>query len=125
MKKVTVPDPSQLGTIQKLCELSQPYVPPDGYEQLFVQAMKESIRWHQGRSSIYKALTERKQFDADQLVTISDTARIPYLLASFFKLHEIVSIPRDQVIAHLTSSGTTGQKSQMFFDQWSMSAGQR
>src|SRR5690606_528335 len=51
-----------------------------------------------------------------QLHTLADIAALPAVHANFFKMHEIRSIPMSEVAAHLTSSGTTGQKSQMFFD---------
>lgn len=37
----------------------------------------------------------------------------------------MLSIPREEVELHLTSSGTTGQKSQMFFDHWTIRSAQR
>jgi Acyl-protein synthetase, LuxE len=37
----------------------------------------------------------------------------------------VLSIPKTKDLMHFTSSGTTGQKSQIFFDHWSFKAGQR
>src|SRR5207244_13569209 len=57
--------------------------------------------------------------------TVGTRTRTPLLPANFFKRHEVLSIPRDEVFLHLTSSGTTGQKSQMFYDGWTIRAAQR
>ncbi|HEX4048012.1 MAG TPA: acyl-protein synthase, partial [Elusimicrobiota bacterium] len=64
-------------------------------------------------------------FKASDVKTVADCARVPFVLANFFKSHEALSIPKEEVFAHFTSSGTTGQKSQIFFDRWSMRSGQR
>jgi phenylacetate-coenzyme A ligase PaaK-like adenylate-forming protein len=63
--------------------------------------------------------------DLASLKTIEDLVRLPMVPANFFKLHEVVSVPRSAISLHLTSSGTTGQKSQMFFDNWSIKSAQR
>lgn len=56
---------------------------------------------------------------------MDDMDKVPFIHANFFKTHEILSIDRSDVAIHLTSSGTTGQKSQIFFDSWSISAARR
>jgi len=40
-------------------------------------------------------------------------------------MHESISIDKESIHEHLTSSGTTGQKSQMFFDKWSILSARR
>jgi phenylacetate-coenzyme A ligase PaaK-like adenylate-forming protein len=52
-------------------------------------------------------------------------SKIPFIHANFFKSHEILSVKEDTIFEHLTSSGTTGQKSQMFFDEWSIKSARR
>lgn len=122
-----VPAPHLLDAIQKLCDISSPY---DSYNQpetqaLFVQAMQQNIHWHRERSPFYRKLLESKGFKSEQLRSVEDCAKVPFILANFFKNHEILSIPKEQVSLHLTSSGTTGQKSQIFFDSWSIQSAQR
>ncbi|WP_086825555.1 acyl-protein synthase [Allokutzneria sp. NRRL B-24872] len=118
---VTVPNPSALAEVQRLCDLAKPYdVGPDA-DALFVSAMNESNRWHAERSPFFKNLWDARE----PLESIEDIARQPFVHANFFKMHEVVSIPREDVKLHVTSSGTTGQKSQMFFDDWTLRSGQR
>jgi phenylacetate-coenzyme A ligase PaaK-like adenylate-forming protein len=111
--------------IQKLCEISNPYQVTEESETLFVKAMRENIDWHKAGNRFYRRLTETRNFNADQLKTVEDCANIPFVLANFFKAHEELSVPRDKITVHLTSSGTLGQKSQMFFDDWSLMAPQQ
>jgi phenylacetate-coenzyme A ligase PaaK-like adenylate-forming protein len=118
-----VPNPDRLGSVQALCDLPDPYGPFP--EALFRKAMMEIIRWHAENSGPYCTLLAESNFSEDDFSRTGDLSRIPFIPAEFFKEHELLSIPREKVAVHLTSSGTTGQKSQIFFDEWSISSAQR
>lgn len=120
-----VPDPAKLAAVQRLCELSDPYAHGAENDELYVKAMLESAAWHRERSPFYEKLCVASGFLPGKIKSIADCAQIPFVLANFFKTHEVLSIPKEDVFAHFTSSGTTGQKSQVFFDRWSIKAGQR
>jgi phenylacetate-coenzyme A ligase PaaK-like adenylate-forming protein len=120
-----VPDPAALASVQALCDLATPYVTGRAVDDLFTAAMRENLAWHRARSPFYARLLESRGFDPAQLRSPADCARIPSIPANFFKRHEVLSVPRDAIVLHLTSSGTTGQKSQMFFDAWSIGCGRR
>ncbi|MGW7001276.1 LuxE/PaaK family acyltransferase [Streptomyces sp. NPDC054933] len=111
---VEVPDPVALPHVQRLCDLADPYARDERTDALFAAAMAEANAWHAQRSPFFRSL-------------LADTpdGSLPLVHANFFKLHEVLSIPRDEVFLHLTSSGTSGQKSQMFFDEWTIRAAQR
>lgn len=123
-KAIRVPNPS-LAHVQALCEVNQPYVTGQMYDDLFMQAMTESIVWHRTHCEPYNHLLTLRNFAVQSLQTLSDCAQLPFIHANFFKTHELLSIDHSDVSAHMTSSGTTGQKSQMFFDSWTLQAGQR
>ena len=112
---VTVPDPAALADVQRLCDVADGYTHDDG---LFLRAMTESNAWHAARSPFFHAL----HADRGPLTSLVDQ---PFVHANFFKMHEVVSVSTKDVAAHLTSSGTTGQKSQMFFDSFTLNAGMR
>ncbi len=107
-----VPDPVRLAAVQKLCDLKAPYAPSPKISALFQAAMTESVAWHAARSPFYAKL-------------LAAEGGIPFVAANFFKSHEVLSIPKAEVFLHLTSSGTTGQKSQIFFDEWTIKSAQR
>jgi len=88
-----------------------------GSEALFIGAMKESVRFHQINSDFYGKLCKKKEFDVEQIVSERDLVRIPMVPVDFYKKHEIKSIPDSEVNIHATSSGTTGQKSQVFLSE--------
>lgn len=121
----TVPDCIKLKNVQALCDISSPYDVSAETENLFVAAMKEIVAWHAERNEFFGKLLKLRNFDPSQLKSVADCANIPFVLANFFKAHEELSVPREKISVHLTSSGTTGQKSQIFFDDWSLQAPQR
>ncbi|MBP2471291.1 phenylacetate-coenzyme A ligase PaaK-like adenylate-forming protein [Crossiella equi] len=120
---VTVPDPAALGAVQRLCDLAAPYSLSAEADELFVAGMNEANEWHAARNPFFASLWESA--GRKKLTAVDDLVDQPYVHANFFKMHEIVSIPREDVKLHATSSGTLGQKSQMFFDEWTLRAGQR
>jgi phenylacetate-coenzyme A ligase PaaK-like adenylate-forming protein len=114
---VTVPDPALLPHVQRLCDLTDPYAHGPEQDALFAAAMAETNAWHMARSPFFRSLHEATEDEGPY--------RTPLVHANFFKRHEVLSIPREEVHLHLTSSGTTGQKSQMFFDEWTIRSAQR
>jgi phenylacetate-coenzyme A ligase PaaK-like adenylate-forming protein len=127
MKKnsnLLVPDASKLKEVQKLCDIENPYEDFYKTDEQFVKAMIEITSWHIDRSDFYKKLSNSKKIDLNQIKSIDDLINIPHLWAHFFKKHEILSINKEDVFLHLTSSGTTGQKSQIFFDEWTIRSAQ-
>lgn len=105
------------------------FAAPDVYETDpakdagFVAAMRAAVAWHRGASPFYAALCQRHGFTEDDLQGPADLHRVPWIFVNVLKRHELLSVPRDQVVLNLTSSGTTGQKSQIFFDQGSLDRG--
>ncbi|GAA3578735.1 acyl-protein synthetase [Amycolatopsis ultiminotia] len=116
-----VPDPVALQAVQRFCDVTDAYRHDAGTDALFLEAMNESNAWHAARSPFAASLLR----DVAPLESISDLVRQPFVHANFFKMHEVLSVPREDVAVHATSSGTTGQKSQMFWDAWTLRAGQR
>ncbi len=116
------PDSQLLKHVEALCLLDEPYNHRD-YEELFNRAMREITVWHAQKNSFYARLVEDRKTDLSmEGFAWQDT---PFVWAPFFKTHEILSLRREDVFLHLTSSGTSGQKSQVFFDHWSIRSAQR
>lgn len=94
-----------------------------GSEELFIEAMRESILHHSTNCEFYGRLIKAKSFRVEDIKTIEDCTKIPPITADFFKYHEVLSINKDEVEIHATSSGTQGQKSQIFLDKESIRLG--
>ncbi|MFA5507815.1 MAG: acyl-protein synthase [Vulcanimicrobiota bacterium] len=115
---IEIPDKNLLPAVERLFTWPKPYQFPPDADRGFVEASKEITRWHCARNPLYRRLCVG--VDLDGIETVEDCARIPYMPAEFFKLHEVMSVPPEQIALHVTSSGTGGQKSQMFYDAWSV-----
>lgn len=94
-----------------------------GSEALFLQAMRESIRHHRTNCEFYDELLRDRGFCIDQIASIKDCENIPIIPAHFFKYHEVLSIKKEEIEVYATSSGTQGQKSQIFLDNETMRLG--
>ena len=117
---VSVPDPSLIN-LQKLWALKNPY-DYKASDTYFVNAIRETTKYHYKRNSFYKYLLDSNNFDPEKIENIEDIKRIPFLHANFYKTHTVKTVKQEDTILHLTSSGTTGQKTQMFFDDWTLFA---
>lgn len=104
--------------LERLMATPEPYRPDDA---LFVQAMNEAVAHHQAHNEAYRKLCELQGFTT--LSAPDDLPRVPWIFVNVFKRHELLSVPRDSIALNLTSSGTGGQKSQIFFDQPSLDRG--
>lgn len=123
--KLKTPNAQKLKEVENFCLEENPY---DGFhqkDQAFVKAMKEITQWHIDNSEFYKKLCAREGFSLEEISNVEDCLKIPNLWAHFFKQSEILSIKKEDVFLHLTSSGTTGQKSQIFFDEWTIRSAQK
>lgn len=108
--------------IEKLFSESKIY-DQAGTEALFIEAMKESVEHHSKGCEFYRKLFEKSKFGVESIETIKDCENIPVIPADFFKSHEVLSIKREDIKVHATSSGTQGQKSQIFLDDKSIRLG--
>jgi phenylacetate-coenzyme A ligase PaaK-like adenylate-forming protein len=97
----------------------------EGTEGLFLEAVRGNVRRHAARSDFYARLLDSRGFDAQSIGSMADIARIPVIPATFFKYHEVLSVDRQDVSIHATSSGTQGQRSQVFLDDDSIKLGTR
>nr|WP_166640446.1 acyl-protein synthase [Amycolatopsis sp. SID8362] len=117
-----VPD-RRLASVEKLCELAEPYAHSPQHDGLFRDAMDEVNQWHAENSAFFKGLLRRK--GSPSLADGLDLAALPFVHADVFKSYQLLSVSRQSIVLELTSSGTTGRKSRMFFDDWSIRSAQR
>jgi phenylacetate-coenzyme A ligase PaaK-like adenylate-forming protein len=87
----------------------------------FLEAMRAAIAHHRAASPFFAALCTHQGFT--ELRTMAELHTVPHVFVNVLKRHELLSVPREEVALHLTSSGTAGQKSQVFFDEGSRDRG--
>jgi len=108
-----------LAALAKLWAVNHPF-DHAGTEHLFVEAVRKTAQYHYDRNSFYKAWLDQNRFKPESIQNIQDIVNIPFIHANFYKTHVVKTSNDEDIVLHLTSSGTTGQKSQMFYDAWSI-----
>lgn len=106
-----------------LCALSQPYCPESVPAGLFDRAMAEISRFHSEHTPGYEHWLNTNGLTVTDLDSLDDWSRLPPIFASFFKQQQLLS-PTGADALELTSSGTSGQKSRMRYDERSLAAAQ-
>lgn len=96
-----------------------------GTEPLFIRAVRENVAHHRDSCPFYADLLANRGFDPACIRSVDDCSRIPVIPASYFKYHVALSIPEDDASVYATSSGTQGQKTQMYFDDATLGMGVR
>ncbi|MEN2394127.1 acyl-protein synthase [Pseudomonas halotolerans] len=106
-----------------LCALAQPYDPDSVPPGLFDQAMAQISLFHCHHTPGYEHWLNANGLAAEDLEHLTDWSRLPPIYANYFKQRLLLS-PTGESALELTSSGTSGQKSRMRYDERSMAAAQ-
>ena len=83
--------------------------------ELFLKAVKENCLYHYNHCKEYKKILDGMKFHPDDLKTIDDLSKLPFLPTLIFKKHKLYSVPAFRTIVKATSSGTAGMKSEIGF----------
>lgn len=89
-------------------------------EDLFLESVREMFDWQLTHSQIFRGICEQHHFTLSELRTVDDVLRIPHIIVTAFKERKLLSVPESEIIRTFTSSGTTGQQSQINWDRTSM-----
>ena len=83
-------------------------------EQALLKQLNQLTEWHVNNCAPYAAMIEKSGWQMD----VQGLADIPYLPVHLFKLMDLMSVPKEEVVKVLTSSGTTGQQvSKIYLDK--------
>ena len=84
-------------------------------EKILTERLAELTRLHRKNCPEYAAILKSIGFDENK---ISDCSEIPFLPVRLFKELELRSVPQEEVVKTMTSSGTTGQAvSKIYLDR--------
>ena len=107
---------------EKLLQIEDVY-DQESTSEIFLESMRDCLTHHMSGNAFFKNYMEKAGVKPEDIKTEDDLEKIPPIHANFFKKYEVLSVPYEDIVEHATSSGTTGQKSQMFFDQDSFDFG--
>ncbi|GLR09811.1 acyl-protein synthase [Mixta theicola] len=108
--------------VDALCAIEHPYQTGANVDQLFDTAMREIVAWHVVNTPGYSQWLAHHGIKPD-VSNITTWSQLPPVFANYFKKNLLLS-QSGQAALELTSSGTTGQKSRMRYDERSISAAQ-
>lgn len=87
----------------------------DEKEKLLTERLVELMKLHQVNCPEYKRMLEATGLDVEKISTYKD---LPFLPVRLFKELELKSVPQEDVVKTMTSSGTTGQAvSKIYLDR--------
>ena len=90
-----------------------PYIDRDG---TYVSQLRENVSFHMQHCDAYAGLLRARGFDPEQLQSSDDVPRLPPLTTLYLKRNRLLSVPERKLFLRATSSGTSGNKSQIGFD---------
>ncbi len=99
---------------------SDPFDTSQAGKSLFLESFKENALFHYKHHAFTHRLWNKLGFHPEMLVAEEDLALVPGTMVHLFKEHEFHSVPKDEIVLTLTSSGTGGQKSQQFLSRYSL-----
>ena len=83
--------------------------------ELLTKELSELTQMHYKRSELYRRMLDALNFDVND---ISDYYDIPFLPVRLFKEMDLLSVPKEEIVKTMTSSGTTGQSvSKIYLDK--------
>lgn len=88
--------------------------------KLFIKSVREMFIFQQENSQVFRGIQKQYDFDVDQIQSEEDILRIPSIFVTAFKERKLLSVPESEIVKTFTSSGTTGSKSQINWDETSM-----
>jgi len=103
--------------LEKLFEIKEAVNHNSESDAVFLEAVKEAFNYHYQRNEMYRNLADAEAFDINSINTLDDLAQIPHILVDAFKWYDLLSIDKSEIAATFTSSGTSGQKSHISWNE--------
>ncbi len=108
----------------QICNIKNPLDWTADQVDLMVKACREIAEFHYEHSREIRHLYQKASFLPDSIQSEEDLERIPTLGVAAMKSYLILSRPESEAVLKLTSSGTRGQKTQIWLDQASLDRAQ-
>lgn len=84
-------------------------------EEVFARGLSELTKKHYYGCSEYRSILDALRFDVDKCQA---SVKIPFIPVRLFKEYELLSVPKNEIVKTMTSSGTSGQAvSKIFLDK--------
>lgn len=102
-------------SIEEILNIEPYSLDKEAKRKMLNERLQELTRKHYEASAEYKKMFDATGLDINNL---PEYDQLPFLPVRLFKEFELLSLPKDEVVKTMTSSGTTGQqKSKIFLDR--------
>lgn len=91
-------------------------------DKLLTERLTELTRFHRENCPEYRKMLEATGFDEDKVTSYKE---LPFLPVRLFKEMDLRSVPQEEVVKTMTSSGTTGQAVSKIYLDRATSSGQQ
>lgn len=88
---------------------------PDQKDAWIAAEMSRLTELHHARCPLYRDYLDQFSFPPGPF---SNIAAVPFVPVRFFKEFDLLSVPREEVVKTMTSSGTSGRQSRIFLDKY-------
>ena len=103
--------------IDKLFEIEDALNHTQESKELFFEAMMEAFIYQYNHNEVYKNICDNEDFNVQSIKSYDDLHKIPHIIVDAFKWHDLLSVDKKKIVATFTSSGTSGQKSHISWDE--------
>ncbi len=110
--------------IEKICRIKDPLNWSPEKSALMVEAVKESAKYHYANNSSFKLLLDDSSLSVDSISSEEDIKNLPAISVFAMKNHLLLSDSPDNAVLKMTSSGTSGLKTQSWMNQESVDRAQ-
>ncbi|MBI4402881.1 MAG: hypothetical protein HY537_01895, partial [Deltaproteobacteria bacterium] len=105
---------------EKICRIENPLNWTHERTAQMVDACREMAVFHYENCPEIRFIYDKVHFDPKSIAREQDLARIPSVGVTAMKYFALTSLPHSEAVLKLTSSGTRGQKTQIWFDRDSL-----
>lgn len=85
-------------------------------EALFMKKVRENLLFQYLNCAEYRSILKARNWDAQRIKNLNSLEEIPILPTLYLKHHKMDSVPSKKMITRATSSGTSGNKSDIGYD---------
>ncbi len=103
--------------LKKLFDIEDALQSGKEIDEIFFEAVKEVFIHHYENCNIYRNVCEQVSFTPESLKNYENISDVPWIMVNVFKKYHLTSIPEEQIVKTFTSSGTTGQRSHISWDE--------
>ncbi len=114
-----------MDNVNAICSISEPLIWNENKNRLMLDACREMALFHYRHSKELAFLYEKKGFKPEFLKTEDDFYLLPFIGVTAMKYMLFLSLPENEAVLNLTSSGTSGQKTRILMDEKSLNRAQK